>query len=224
MASTRKKWLAWIPAGILSLAIVGVVLASSLLIGGGLGGPAPKPTEGQVTELNWSSFTPEGLAYIASSRKVRIDMSRAPVQAAPLGLDDNGSLTLEPIDNIDTVLDYDLIVNGGGEGYGGGRFVSSTITIVTENGVVTLLSTTLREVLNFRETLAMLQGKADLWGWDVSGTDEIFATVEAATRAGETYEFTFGPADKAGVPVAATARCDTTGYCLVEYTVTPAVR
>lgn len=222
--SVRKRpwWLGWIPAVVLVVILAGVGIATSLLLNSGLGEPAPKPTEGQVTELNWSSFTEDGLAYIARTRQVRIDMSTQPVDAAALGLAPDDTLVLEQINTGDTFLDYDLIVNGGGEGYGGGRFAVSEITIVTEGGVVTSVSAPLREVLNFRQTVDSLTGKAEQWGWDVSGVDDIFAMVEQATRDGVPYEFTFGPADRSGVPVAATASCDVSGFCLVTYEFLPA--
>jgi len=222
--SVRKRpwWFGWIPAAILLVIIVGVGVGTAVLLQGGLGKPAPKPTEGQVTELNWSAFTPEGLDYIARTRQVRIDLSTAPVDAAALGLAADDTLVLEQIDTGDTLLDYDLIINGGGQGPGGGRFVASQITIVTTGGAVSSVSAQLTDVVNFRQTLTALQNKAEVWGWDVSDVESIFATAEQATRDGTGYEFTFGPADKAGVPMAATASCDTSGFCVVTYTATPA--
>jgi len=218
----RKLW-SWIPAIVLSLAIIAVIVTTTVLVRGGLGGPVPQPTQGQVTDLNWSAFTPKGLDYIAKSRQVRIDMSTQPVDAAAIGLAPDDTLVLKPISTGDTELDYDLIVNGGGEGLGGARLTVTQITIVTEGGVITRVSAPLREVLNFRQTLTYLLGKAELFGWDTSGTDAIFQTAEDATRAGTGYEFTFGPADATGVAFSATATCDTTGFCAVNYDVTPRV-
>jgi hypothetical protein len=220
---TRSELWGWIPAIVLAVVIIGVGTTTAVLLNGGLGAPVPRPTDGQVTDLNWSSFTPEGLDYIARSRQVRIDMSTQPVDAAAIGLDPNNTLVLEPIDNVDTVLDYDLIVNGGGAGAGGARFTVTQITIVTENGVITSLSAPLREVLNFRQTLNSLLARAELFGWDTSGVDAIYASAGDATRAGQPFEFTLGPADRAGVEFAATASCDPSGYCTVNYVVTPQV-
>jgi len=220
----RPWWLGWIPATILVLLIVGTVVTTSLLLAGGLGRPVPAATDGQVTDLNWSIFTKKGLAYIDESREVRIDFSRGPADAAALGLPAEGSITIGPKDNGDTTLDYYLIVNGGGEGQGGDKFTVSKLTIETKDGVVSKVSAPLSEILNFRQTLAKLEKKAPLFGWDISSEASIYDTVEKATRDGSPYSFTFGPADAVGVPVAATANCDTSGYCVVEYDVTPAVR
>ena len=224
MKRKRPWWLGWLPATILSVVIVGVIVTTSLLVGGGLGAPLPSPTSGQVTDKNWSIFTPEGLAYIDASRQVRIDFSRGPVDAAALGLHPDGSITIGPKDNGDVTLDYDLIVNGGAQGQGGDRFTVSQLTIETAGGVISRVSAPLSEVLNFRNTVDKLTKKAELFGWDVSGIDAIFAQVEQATRDNVPYSFSFGPADAVGVPVAATASCETTGYCVVEYDATPAVR
>jgi hypothetical protein len=226
-ADVRRKrpwWLGWIPAGILAVLIAGTVVTTSILVSNGLGRPVPQATQGQVTDKNWSTFTAEGLAYIDASRNVRIDFARAPVDAASLGLPANGSITIGPKDNGDVTLDYYLIVNGGAPGQGGDKFTVSQLTIETTDGVVSRVSAPLSEVLNFRQTLAKLTAKAELFGWDTSGTDAIFAQVEQATRDKVPYSFTFGPADAVGVPVSATATCDTSGYCVVEYDVTPAVR
>lgn len=220
----RPAWFGWIPAGILAVVIAGIITATFVLTGNGLGAPVPRPTEGQVTELNWSTFTEDGLAYIDRSREVRIDFKTQPTDATALGLEPDGSLTLEPKNTGDTTLDYSLIVNGAGEGPGGAKFIVSEITIETAGGVITSVHAPLSEVRNFRQTLDYLVGKAEIFGWDTSGVDAIYQQVEDATRDGVPYEFTFGPADRVGVPIAATASCDTTGYCLVEYDVTPAVR
>lgn len=220
----RPWWVSWLPAAIILVIIVVVAIVTVGLVQGGLGKPAPKPTEGQVTELNWSSFTDEGLAYIDSTRELRIDLSRPPVEAKPLGLADDGTVTIGPKDNGDVQLDYYLIVNGGGQAPGGDKFTMSQVTIDTDGGLVTSVHGQLSEVLNFRQSLDKLLGKAEQFGWDTSGVDAIFAMVEAATRAGEPYEFSFGPADRVGVPISATASCEPSGYCVIEYAATPAIR
>lgn len=220
-AARRPGWVGWIPAAVLAVLVVGVIVTASVLLAGGLGQPAPKPTQGQVTDLNWSSFTDEGLEYIATSRKVRIDLSKPPVDAASLGLAPDDTLLLERIDNLDVLLDYDLILNGGGESPGGARFVASQIEIVTAGGELTTVRATLADVLTFRETLDQLEGKAQTYGWEYDRA-AIFALVEDATRAGEGYEFTFGPADRVGMAVSATATCDTSGFCGLVYEVAPA--
>ncbi|MGX5679823.1 hypothetical protein [Schumannella luteola] len=221
MAARKRPWLAWLPAVILSVVIVGVLVVAGVLIRGGLGQPTPKPTEGQVTELNWSSFTEAGLEYIRSSRDVRIDLSRPPVEAAPIGLEPDATLVLERIDNLDVQLDYDLILNGGGEGAGGLRLTASEIRITTVGGLLTSVEADLVDVLPFRQALDRFERESESFGWSLD-RDAIFAMVEEATRAGEPYEVTAGPSDRVGLTLSATAFCDTSGYCALTYTAAPA--
>lgn len=219
-AKRRPAWVGWIPAAILAVLIVGVAVTAAVLLGNGLGGPAPRPTQGQVTELNWSSFTEEGLEYIATSRQVRIDLSEPPVDAAELGLPADGTLALEPIDSLDTLLEYDLIVSGAGEYPGGIRFTASRIEIDTVGGVVTAVRGEVPGAAPFRDVLAQLEGEAETFGW-VYDRDQIFADVEAATRAGEAYVLVFGPTSRVGVNVQATASCEMNGFCALTYAMTP---
>ena len=224
MKRKRPWWFGWIPAIVLALLSLATGVTALLLVQGGLGAPAPRPTEGQVTDLNWSVFTPDGLDYVDSTREVRIDLSSPPVAASALGLEPDDSLTIGPKFTGDTVLDYYLIVNGAGESPGGDKFTVSELTVDTENGEVTAVRAPLSEVLGFRPTLQKLLGTADVYGWDTSGVDAIYDLVGAATEAGEGYEFGFGPADRLGFAITGTASCDAGGYCVVEYVMTPAVR
>lgn len=222
----RPAWFGWLPAVALLLIIVGVAVTTILLVNNGLGatGPKPKPTTGQVTELNWSSFTEEGLEYIESTREVRIDFAKQPTDATAIGLPADGSITIGPYLTGDTRLDYSLIVNGAGEGPGGAKFIVSEMTIETADGVITEVRAPLSYADGFRNTLGYLLERGEVFGWDTSNTDAIYDQVNQAIRDGVGYSFTFGPGDRVGVPIAATANCGSDSYCVVEYTVTPAVR
>jgi hypothetical protein len=220
----RPWWLTWLPAAVLVLIIIGVISASVVLRSNGLGDPAPAPTTGQVTDLNWSSFTPEGLAYIETSRDVRIDLSDGPPDAAPLGLDDDATLTIGPSENLDTDNDYYLIVNGGGEGFGGHKFTVSELSIGAADGQLESIEATQSGYPAFREVLNQLRLEVDDFGWAEPDIDALFDDVEVATRDGVPYEFTFGPGSRLGINVTATARCGTDGFCVLTYLVTPVVR
>ncbi len=224
MKRERPWWLTWMPAAILALAIIGIIAASLVLRNNGLGDPAPAPTTGQVTELNWSSFTPEGLDYIETSRDVRIDLSDGAPEAAPLGLDDDATLTIGPSENLDTDNDYYLIVNGGGEGYGGYKFTVSELSIVTADGLLESIEATQSGYPAFREVLNQLRLEVDDFGWPEPDIDALFEDVEVASRDDVPYEFTFGPGSRLGITVAATALCGTDGFCVLTYLVTPVVR
>lgn len=220
----RPRWVGWIPAAVLVLIVAGVGITSAVLVGNGLGGPAPEPTVGEVTELNWSSFTDDGLAYIERSRDVRIDLSRLPTDAAALGLAADGTTTIGPSENFDTDNDYYLIANGGGEGYGGKRFTVSQLSITTAGGEISHIIAQSSGIVPFRIALNDLGAQAAEFGWQPLDTDAIFADVNTSVAAGEPFGFTAGPGDRLGMGVAASANCDQSGSCIVEYDITPEVR
>ena len=218
MNAQRRRWISWIPAIVLSVLIVAAVVTSIVLARAGIGGPAPKPTEGQVSDLNWSAFTPEGVAYIERSREVRLDFSDKGEDALTLGLPSDGDLVIGPHSE---ELDYAFTFNGGGAGRGGAKLYVSQLTIRTEDGRITEVVAPLSEILNFRQTLAKLELEIDRYGWEPLDTDALFDRVGVAAAAGEPYEFTFGPADLVGVPVTATAACDASNYCVITYLIQP---
>ncbi|MBX3098895.1 MAG: hypothetical protein KF761_04890 [Salinibacterium sp.] len=219
----RAWWFAWIPAAITLVLIVAIGTTSAVLLNQGLGTPLPKPTVGQVTELNWSSFSAEGIDYIEKSRRVRIDFARPPVQAAAIDLIGDGATTIGPSFHDDTDNDYYLIINGGGEGHGGTWLTVSELTVTSKNGLVTGIAALASGALPFRDALALLQGHSEEFGWAPPDMTALFAEVEDATRAGTSYEFTFGPGDRLGFDISATASCESTGFCVVQYDAAPRV-
>ena len=103
----RPEWVRWIPAAILLVVIVGAVLVAAIMGPRLAAGPGPAG-EDQVTDLNWSVFTEQGLRFIDDARTPRIDLSSPPVDAVELGLPADGSLTVGPHP---TGLDYRLAVS-----------------------------------------------------------------------------------------------------------------
>ena len=219
----RPWWVGWIPAAVLLLLIAGVAVTVVVIQGSSLGKPLPKPTVGQVTELNWSSFSADGLDYIERSRNVRIDFSRPPVEAAALDLPADGTTTVGPSFHDDTDNDYYLIVSGGGEGYGGTKVTVSEVSITSADGLVTGLSAVASGAMPFRNALNLMLGKVEEFGWEAPDTAALFAKVEDATRAEEPYEFTFGPGGRLGFDISMTANCESSGFCVVRYDVAPTV-
>jgi hypothetical protein len=219
----RKWWITWMPAMILSVAIIAALVVGYVLVRGGLGAPVPKPTEGQVSELNWSSFGEDGLDYIQRSREIRIDLSDKAEDALTLGLPANGTTTIGPHPE---GLEYKFTFKGGGAGAGGDQLIVSQITITTEDGLITEIAAPIfsRNNGNFRQTINGFIKQSELFGWDMSFIDALYDRVNEATKDGENYEFTAGPADLVGVPVSATAECDVTGYCAVTYFISPGLR
>ena len=219
----RSRWFSWLPAMILVVVIIASLVTGFILVRGGLGAPAPKPTEGQVSDLNWSSFTAEGLDYIRRSREIRVDFSDHAEDAVALGLPANGTTVIGPNSE---GLEYKFTFNGGGAGPGGAKLIVSQITITTVDGLITEIEAPIfvQKPENFRETVNGFVKQSELYGWDMSGLDALYDRVGEATQNGEDYEFSFGPADLVGVPVSATAACDVVGSCFVTYFISPGLR
>jgi hypothetical protein len=209
------------PAIILCVVIIASLITGFILVRGGLGAPAPAPTEGQVSELNWSSFTEEGLEYIQRSREIRIDLSDHAEDAVALGLPANGTTVIGPHPE---GLEYKFTFNGGGAGLGGDKLIVTQVTITTVDGLITEIVAPIAQVDNFRTTLAGFDKQSELFGWDMSFVDELYDRVNQATKDGVGYDFTVGPADLVGVPVSANAQCDVGGFCVVTYFISPGLR
>jgi len=220
----RPWWLGWLPAAVLVLAIAAVVIATLVFRTNGLGDPAPAPTVGEVTELNWSSFTEDGLAYIERSRDVRIDLDADHADAAALGLPAEGTVSIGPSNNDDTDNSYYLILNGGGDGHGGAKFTTSEVDVTTADGQITNVAAVAGQAEPFRIVLNALDKQLEEFGWTAPDRTALFEMVEQATNKGEPYEFSYGPGDRLGMSVTATAQCETSGYCLLRYDVAPVVR
>ena len=217
----RARWVSWLPAMILAVVIVASLITGFILVRGGLGSPVPSPTAGQVSDLNWSSFTEDGLAYIERSRDIRIDLSDKGEDAVALGLPANGTTVIGPNSE---GLEYKFTFNGGGAGYGGDRLIVTQITITTVDGLITEVVAPIAQVDNFRTTVNGLIKQSELFGWDMSFVDALYDQVEQATKDGVGYQFTAGPADLVGVPVSANAQCQVTGYCQVTSFILPGLR
>ncbi len=220
----RPWWFAWIPAFVLVLLIGAVATTVVLVQRSDIGKPLPKPTVGQVTELNWSSFTKEGLAYIDRSRNVRIDLSKPPVDASALGLPDDGTTTIGPTDYGDRDNDYYVIVSGGGEGHGGTKLTVTQLDITTEGGLVTGLAASEIDALPFRNALALLQGEVDEFGWAPIDSAAVFNDWVDTTGAGNRYEFATGAGTRLGFSIVGTVTCEPQSVCAVRYDVAPTVR
>lgn len=212
----------WLPTGIILAVIVGVVVTTAVLLGNGLGAPAPAPTVGQITEDRRSVFTQDGLDYIASTRVVRIDLSQPPVAAAPLGLPDAGDVVLPVIATGDTELDYTLKVYGGGDAPSGIALPVPTITVSTAGGAITAVQAPSRDVSPFRVLLSSLTARADEFGWPAGEQERVLAEVAADTASGSPFSFDLGPGDRLGLGVTVRVACDADGFCTPTWVLAPA--
>ncbi len=216
----RPAWVAWLPAVVLSIVIIGAVAFALVGAPQLADEPAPARTD-QVTELNWSVFNDEGLAYIESARSPRIDLSETPVEAAPLDLPADGSLTVGPHQ---TDLDYRLVLiaNENGEP-NGAQFTTPQFTLTTTDGALTEIRVELRGVFEFREAFLELTDRAPALGYTVPEARDIGAAITAARESGEPEVITTDVGTAAGFSTVGEVTCFGAGYCQLAFLVWPGV-
>ncbi len=209
----------WIPAGILGA----IILASALfaIIGGPrlAAPPGPAATD-QVTDLNWSVFTEEGLAYIDDARTPRIDLSNPPIEAAPLGLPVTGDLTVGPHP---TLLDYRLVLIASEDQANGALFVTPGFTLSTRDGRIVSLRIEERGGRDFRQTYLIVAERSADYGFTPPASSRLAAAISEARTAGSPVTVRSDRGTSAGMGIMAEITCFGAGVCTVPYIVTPAV-
>ncbi len=209
----------WIPAGILGAIILAAALFA--IIGGPrlAAPPGPAATD-QVTDLNWSVFTEEGLAYIDDARTPRIDLSNPPIEAAPLGLPVTGDLTVGPHP---TLLDYRLVLIASEDQANGALFVTPGFTLSTRDGRIVSLRIEERGGRDFRQTYLLVAERSADYGFTPPASSRLAAAISEARTAGSPVTVRSDRGTSAGMGIMAEITCFGAGVCTVSYIVTPAV-
>lgn len=209
----------WIPAGILGAIILAAALFA--IIGGPrlAAPPGPAATD-QVTDLNWSVFTEEGLAYIDDARTPRIDLSNPPIEAAPLGLPVTGDLTVGPHP---TLLDYRLVLIASEDQANGALFVTPGFTLSTRDGRIVSLRIEERGGRDFRQTYLLVAERSADYGFTPPASSRLAAAISEARTAGSPVTVRSDRGTSAGMGIMAEITCFGAGLCTVSYIVTPAV-
>jgi hypothetical protein len=216
--SRFPAWVRWIPAVVLSIIIVAAVIVAMTQGPRFAAGPGPGASN-EVDQLNFSVFTPEGLAYIDAERIPRVDLRRAPVLAEPLGLPSDGETVIGPHPQD---LDYRLILLTN-DGDGGARFTTAGFSIVTASGAV-------REfriqpgrdsaVAPFREVALYVGESAERFGFAPLESGTLLDLVLAAQSAGEPQTVSTATGTSIGVPARLDVTCEGDGYCTALIVVT----
>lgn len=209
----------WIPAGILGAIILAAALFA--IIGGPrlAAPPGPAATD-QVTDLNWSVFTEEGLAYIDDARTPRIDLSNPPIEAALLGLPVTGDLTVGPHP---TLLDYRLVLIASEDQANGALFVTPGFTLSTRDGRIVSLRIEERGGRDFRQTYLLVAERSADYGFTPPASSRLAAAISEARTAGSPVTVRSDRGTSAGMGIMAEITCFGAGVCTVSYIVTPAV-
>ncbi len=215
----RAEWVRWIPAGILSVIIVSAV-AFALIEGPRIAaGPAPATTD-QVTDLNWSVFTDDGLAFIESARTPRIDFTSPPIDAEEIGLPVDGSLTVGPHS---TDLDYRLVLIAAADQPNGALFTTPQFTLNSVGGALTSIRIETRVANTFSQTFLAVSERVPDFGYTAPTTRQLAQAVSDSRDSGAPTVVRTNRGLTAGVGVVAEVTCFGAGFCQLSYLVTPAV-
>jgi hypothetical protein len=215
----RPEWVRWIPAVVLSIIIVGAG-AFAVIAGPRIAaGPGPAETD-QVTDLNWSVFTEEGLRFIDSARTPRIDLSASPVDAAELGLPSDGALTVGPHP---TDLDYRLVLIATDDEPNGALFTTPQFTVNTAGGRLESIRVDTRFANTFSQTFLAVSERAPDLGYTPPTSNRLAQAVTDARESGRPEVVRTDQGRDAGIGVVAEVTCFGAGLCQLSYVVTPAV-
>lgn len=217
--SRTPEWVRWIPAVVLGIVVLGAVLFA--LIAGPRIAEGPGPAqEGQVTELNWSVFTDEGLQFIENARTPRIDLSSPPVDAVELGLPADGSVTVGPHQ---TDLDYRLVVIATDDEPNGALFITPQFTVYAVDGRLESVRVEERGGFSFSDTFVAVSERSSDFGYTPPTTRQLAQAVTDARESGTPTVVRTNRGLEAGMGVVAEATCFGAGFCQLSFIVTPAV-
>lgn len=204
---------------ILGVIILGVTVFGVVAVPRLTADPGPAATD-QVTDLNWSVFTEEGLAYIEDARTPRIDLSDPPIAAAPLGLPASGELTVGPHR---TLLDYRLVLIATDDRPNGALFVTPAFTLSTRDGRLASVRIEERGGGDFRQTYLLVAERSADYGFTPPASARLAEAVSEARNAGTPVAVRSDRGTSTGMGITAEVTCFGAGFCTVAYIVTPAV-
>jgi hypothetical protein len=215
----RPEWVRWIPAVILLVIIVGAVLVAATMGPRLAAGPGPARDD-QVTDLNWSVFTEQGLRFIDDARTPRIDLSSPPVDAAELGLPEDGSLTVGPHP---TGLDYRLVLIATEAEPNGALFTTPQFTVTTSGGQLASVRVEERGSLTFTNAFLAVSERVPDLGFTAPPARDLAQAISDARESGRPEVVRSDTGSAAGMDVVAEVTCFGAGFCQVSYLVTPEV-
>jgi len=215
----RPAWVQWVPAVVLAIVIVGAVIFAMVATPRLLAGPGPAESD-EVTDLNWSVFTEEGIGYINAARTPRIDLSSPPVDAVELGLPADGATTVGPHP---TDLDYRLVLIATDEEPNGALLTTPQFTVTSSRGRLESVRVEQRSSNTFSQTFLAVSERAPDFGYTPPTSARLAQAVTDARESGRPSVVISDRGLAAGFGVVAEVTCFGAGFCQVSFIVTPAV-
>jgi hypothetical protein len=217
----RPKWIGWIPAMVLSIIIVAVIVTTAMLMGGGLGQDR-EPTADEATDRGASLFSDSGVKYIYQTREIKLDLRDAPIEAAALGLPEDGDVTFEQQSGpFGIVMPFTVMLRTPA-GTGLTEIETLETTISTAGGHVAEVRSQAMPGAGFKDALDLMRARAEEFGYAVD-LDRITAEMGDAVRAGKKYTYTTGPGEALGARATVDMTCDESASCEVVFKITPGV-
>jgi len=206
----RKIIRSWITAAVLLVLIVAALSVAVMTRTTNVGAAPTAAPPAAVTAEGTSLFTPAGLAYINDTRKVSIDARQLPIDAAPLGIEASGTLTIAP--PTEGIYEYLTVLGSGG----GTRLVGTSIDISTDEGFVTGATITdSTRSLNYRETLALFRERAERFAIPAEQLEGFASAAADAGTDNSDYGYSIRTDDALGVGLTVTAKCSSDSICEV---------
>ncbi|WP_157156637.1 hypothetical protein [Diaminobutyricimonas sp. LJ205] len=216
----RPKWIGWIPAAAMSIIIIAVVITTMVLMAGGLGQDR-EPTAREATDRGASLFTDDGLRYIQQTREINLDLRNPPLEAAALGLPEDGDVTLGQYGGLAIMLPYTVSLRTP-MGAGLTRLQVHEATLATVDGQLAEVRSSAVAGAGYKGALDLIRERAEEFGYTVD-SDRINAGMGDAVRAGESYSHTVGPGEALGATTVVELTCDESAACAVVFKITPGV-
>jgi hypothetical protein len=204
----------------MSVIIIAVVITTVMLMDGGLGQDR-EPTAEEATDRGASLFTDDGLRYIDRTREIKLDLRNVPLEAAALGLPEEGDVTIrQETWPVGVVLPYTVSLRTP-SGSGVTKIKVSEATLTTSAGQLTeVRSEAAATGAGFKGALDLVREQAEEFGYTVD-TETINAEMGDAVRAGKPYSHTVGPGEALGAKTVVELTCEEPMACTVVFRITP---
>lgn len=199
----RRVVLSWIPISIVALICVGVVVGAVAVQNSWWTQADPRPSTDQQASDGMSLFEPPGIDFLTHEGVVRVKVRADSLPASQLGLDVDGTETVEPRVPISAVV---LTADGAFN-----VELVKSFTITTSDNQVTSVELVQDGQGMWLTIYPQLQRIAPSWGWTAQQLEQLRIDLTTASRdtTGPTYSATLPAVEHKGALASAEVTIDT---------------